>query len=109
MQRKFERRRQQRIIIRGYTAYINDGKSTYHAVVQDVSLTGVRLSNLSINFIMKRKPYNILILNKRNKKTCILARYRWIKRRGHLVEMGFYVTNSLKGWVNLVKRKGDKK
>ena len=104
MPSRIERRIQHRIKIRGYTAYMNDGKSTYEAVVQDISLTGLRLSNMSNKFIMRTKPYNIMILDENKRRSCILAKYRWIKKRGHFTEIGFYVIRSSKEWIHLIRR-----
>ena len=46
-------RRQKRMKLRGYIADISDGNSDYDAIVEDVSLEGLCLSDLSNKFVVK--------------------------------------------------------
>ncbi len=100
-----EKRRHERILLKGYIADIADGKFIYGGIIEDVSSDGLRLNDLPAKFAIEGKRYNLVISGgPANDYFKLTVFPRWRSKRGRTVDVGFRVVESTAGWKALVKR-----
>lgn len=97
-------RKQDRVKLRGYIADISDGTVEYDAIVEDVSLEGVCLTDLSNKFIVEKKIYSAVITGGFDGESFKLqVQPRWVRRHGDFVEVGFTIVRSPTKWKKFVR------
>ena len=100
-----EKRRYDRIILKGYIADIGDGKFAYGGIIEDVSADGLRLNDLPAKFAVEGKRYTIVISGGSSDDYFKLTVFpRWRSKRGRTVDVGFRVVKSSPGWKTLIRK-----
>ena len=100
-----EKRRYDRIQLKGYIADIADGKFIYGGMIEDVSEDGLRLNDLPAKFAIEGKRYNLVISGGPSNDYFKLTVFpRWRSKNGRTVDVGFRVVESTVGWKALVKK-----
>ncbi|WP_339136173.1 MAG: PilZ domain-containing protein [Candidatus Electrothrix sp. GW3-4] len=97
-------RKQDRVKLRGYIADISDGTYEYDAIVEDVSLEGLCLTDLSNKFVVEKKIYTVVIAGGPDADSFKLqAQPRWLRRHGDFVEVGFTIIRSPTKWKKFLR------
>jgi len=97
-------RKQDRVKLRGYIADISDGTVEYDAIVEDVSLEGLCLTDLSNKFVVEKKIYSAVIAGGFDAESFKLqVQPRWVRRHGDFVEVGFTIIRSPTKWKKFVR------
>jgi hypothetical protein len=97
-------RKQDRVKLRGYIADISDGTVEYDAIVEDVSLEGLCLTDLSNKFVVEKKIYSAIITGGFDADSFKLqVQPRWVRRHGDFVEVGFTIIRSPTKWKRFVR------
>lgn len=100
-----EKRRYERIQLKGYIADIADGKFIYGGIIEDISEDGLRLNDLPAKFSIEGKRYNLVISGGPSNDYFKLTVFpRWRSKNGRTVDVGFRVVESSQGWKTLLKR-----
>jgi len=97
-------RKQDRVKLRGYIADISDGAVEYDSIVEDVSLEGLCLTDLSNKFVVEKKIYSTVITGGFDGESFKLqVQPRWVRRHGDFVEVGFTIVRSPTKWKRFVR------
>ena len=97
-------RKQDRIKLRGYIADITDGKYDYDAIVEDISLEGLCLTDMSNKFPVEKKIYSAVISGGSDADSYKLqVQPRWVRRHGDFIEVGFTVIRSPTKWKKFIR------
>jgi hypothetical protein len=97
-------RKQDRINLRGYIADISCGTLEYDAIVEDVSLEGLCLTDLSNKFAVEKKIYSAVISGGPDADSYKLqVQPRWVRRHGDFIEVGFTVIRSPTKWKRFIR------
>ena len=98
-------RKQDRVKLRGYIADISDGTVEYDAIVEDVSLEGLCLTDLSNKFVVEKKIYSAVVSGGVDADSFKLqVQPRWVRRHGYFVEVGFTIIRSPTKWKKFVRQ-----
>lgn len=97
------RRNQTRYTISGITSSVAGERFCFSGYVEDVSRTGIRISNLPKKFDESIASYTCLVEgNGANFK--IELEPRWVKNGEYLKEVGFRVLHPSYAWTNFVRK-----
>ncbi|MCI5121304.1 MAG: hypothetical protein D3908_08985 [Candidatus Electrothrix sp. AUS4] len=97
-------RKQDRIKLRGYIADISDGTYEYDAIVEDVSLEGLCLTDLSNRFSVEKRIYSAVIAGGADAEAFRLqVQPRWVRRHGEYIEVGFIIIRSPTKWKRFIR------
>lgn len=105
MGEQIEKRRRIRVKLEGYIADIADGYFVYAGRVEDVSLSGLRLSELPVKFSVKGKKYTIVVYGGPD-FDCYKLKVvpRWRKKDDLLLVAGFKVVEAPEEWRAFVRK-----
>ena len=100
-----EKRQHIRIKLDGYVADVADGYLVYAGMVEDVSLSGLRLNELPVKFSVKGKKYNLVVSGGPN-FDCYKLKVvpRWRKNDGTLLAAGFNIVEAPAEWKGFVEK-----
>ena len=97
-------RKQDRIKLRGYIADIFDGTYEYDAIVEDVSLEGLCLTDLSNRFTVEKRIYSAVVSGGADAESFRLQiQPRWVRRHGDYIEVGFVIVRSPTKWKRFIR------
>ena len=97
-------RKQDRIKLRGYIADISDGTYEYDAIVEDVSLEGLCLTDLSNKFSVEKRIYSAIVSGGADAESFRLqVQPRWVRRHGEYIEVGFIIIRSPTKWKRFIR------
>ncbi|WPD23729.1 MAG: hypothetical protein Q3M24_08630 [Candidatus Electrothrix aestuarii] len=97
-------RKQDRIKLRGYIVDISDGTYDYDAIVEDVSLEGLCLTDLSNRFSVEKRIYSAIVSGGADGEAFRLqVQPRWVRRHGEYVEVGFIIIRSPTKWKRFIR------
>jgi hypothetical protein len=107
----FGRRSYERKGVQGYRAIIKDKNTIYNADVRDVSLGGVRLLNISKEFFVRRKIYDVKISAEHDENSYYIKIWPiWkIEHNNDMFEIGFTISNFSTEWKNFIDKINAKK
>ncbi len=97
--RKFER-----VELRGLIADIADGSFVFDGLIEDVSTTGFKISQLPKQFELKLKNY-VTVISGYKKNFKIVIQPRWTRRtnNGYYQEVGFQIINPPWAWTEFIQ------
>ena len=97
------KRRHPRVDVQGLAGDIADGNFVFEGIVEDVSLGGLKMSNLPINFSALNRSYTTVISGKDKHYKCIVIPC-WTKKakNNRLVEVGFKIIQAPWEWTEFV-------
>ena len=99
-----EKRKNNRLKLRGYIADIADGHFVYDGIIDDVSVDGLRLNDLPERFIMEKRKYNLVLSGGPDSVCFKLTVYpRWIKKNQYSLDIGFHITGASTGWKTFIQ------
>ncbi|MCI5145186.1 MAG: PilZ domain-containing protein [Candidatus Electrothrix sp. AR3] len=105
-----EKRRQDRMKLKGYMADIAVGHFVFDGIVEDISAEGLRLNDLPTRFIIENKKYCIVVSDNTNSFSCKMqVSPRWKKKNGNYLEMGFNIAEVPSGWETFVQQHAEQK
>ncbi len=103
-------RKQDRVKLRGYIADITDGTYEYDAIVEDISLEGLCLTDMSNKFAVEKKIYTAVIVGGPDADSYKLqVQPRWVRRHGDFIEVGFTIIRSPTKWKRFIREHIPKK
>jgi hypothetical protein len=103
-------RKQDRIKLRGYIADISDRIYECDAIVEDVSLEGLCLTDVSNKFTVEKKIYTAVIAGGPDADSYKLqVQPRWVRRHGEFIEVGFTIIRSPTKWKRFIRELVPKK
>jgi len=101
----FEKRQHCRMKLKGYIADIADGHFIYGGMVEDISLSGLRLNDLPEKFAVEGKKYSIVVSGGPD-SFCYKLKVapRWRRKNGILVDVGFNIAEAPDGWKAFIQK-----
>ncbi|MCI5163963.1 MAG: PilZ domain-containing protein [Candidatus Electrothrix sp. AX5] len=105
MDEQIEKRRRIRVKLEGYIADVADGYFVYAGRVEDVSLSGLRLSELPIKFSVEGKRYTLVVSGGPN-FDCYKLKVvpRWRRKDDIVLVAGFKVVEAPEEWRAFVRK-----
>lgn len=105
MRDTFDKRQHARVQLKGYIADVADGHLVYAGTVADVSLRGLRLTELPERFCTEGKKYTIIVSGEMDPVSFKLKVYsRWRRRNGITMDVGFSILEAPVGWRKFVQK-----
>lgn len=105
MVKEIEKRMHDRAELHGHIADIADGNFIYGGIIEDISISGLKLNSLPTKFSIEGRIYRIVISGGAdNEHIKLKARPRWKKtsRNGLSMDVGFRVIDAPWEWTELV-------
>ncbi len=100
-----DKRRYERVELKGYIADIADGHFIFGGIIEDVSLDGLRLNDLPVRFGIDGKQYRIVVSGGPSNKHFKLTVFPcWKDERGSSMDVGFEVVENNGEWKTFVKQ-----
>jgi hypothetical protein len=101
----FEKRQHFRMKLKGYIADIADGHFIYGGMVEDISLSGLRLNDRPDKFSVEGKKYSIVVSGGPD-SFCYKLKVapRWRRKNGILVDVGFNIAEAPDGWKAFIQK-----
>ena len=106
MREIINRRKEERLNLKGYIADITDQCSVYEGIIEDVSAEGLRLHNVPDTFTAEDRKYHLVISGKPGSVVLFLnlqVTPRWTKKNGLHTDIGFQIINAPSAWKQLVE------
>ncbi len=105
MGEQIEKRRHVRVELEGYIADVADGYFVYAGMVEDVSLSGLRLNELPGKFSVEGKKYTIVVSGGPD-FDCYKLKVvpRWRKNDGIFLAAGFDIVEAPDEWRGFVRK-----
>jgi hypothetical protein len=105
MDEQIEKRRRIRVKLEGYIADVADGYFVYAGRVEDVSLSGLRLSKLPVKFSVEGKKYTLVVSGGPN-FDCYKLKVvpRWRRKDDIVLVAGFKVVEAPEEWRAFVRK-----
>jgi hypothetical protein len=104
MSESIDKRRQNRTILKGYMADVADGNFVYDGIVEDISLEGLRLNDVSNRFLVEKRKYNLVVSGGSESVTFKLkVTPRWKKENAPYIDVGFHITDIPSTWKKFVQ------
>lgn len=105
MEKMNEKRQQARMNLKGYTAAIADGHLVFSGLVENISLSGLRLSELPQKFNVKAWKYNLVISGGPDSACYKMTVFpRWRRKNDFSQEIGFKIAEAHAGWKSFVQK-----
>lgn len=100
-----EKRRHDRVRLKGYISDIADGNFIYGGILEDVSTEGLRLNDLPTRFSVEGKKYSIVVSGgpAANHYKLIVVPC-WNQENGASMDVGFKVVQAPADWKALVRK-----
>ncbi len=100
-----DKRRYERVELKGYIADIADGRFIFGGIVEDVSLDGLRLNDLPVRFGVDGKQYRIVVSGGPAGNHFKLTVFPcWKHDNGASIDVGFKVVEHNGVWKTFVKQ-----
>jgi hypothetical protein len=97
------KRRHSRVGVRGFVGDIADGNFVLGGIVEDVSFSGFKMSNLPDNFSAAHRSYTTVISGNEKHYRCIVIPC-WTKKAegSRFIEVGFKIIQASWEWTEFV-------
>lgn len=111
MKKTVDKRMQPRLELKGYIGDVADGHLVYDGIVGDISVEGLRLTDLPDRFIVdKYKKYKLVISGGTDQMYYKLTvSPRWKRQNGYHLEVGFNIIQASPNWKKFVRQRLPKK
>ena len=97
------KRKQERYLVEDITSSLADAHFCFSGMVEDVSRTGIRISNLPQKFD-DSVGICICVIEAQGKNFKIEVEPRWTNDSGFLKEVGFKITNPPWNWTAFIRK-----
>ena len=105
MSERIDKRRYSRTKLKGYLADIADGHFVYDGIVEDISIEGLRLVDLSDRFVVENKKYSLVVSGGPDSVSFKLkVTPRWKKVNKYYIDVGFHILNAPSSWKKFVQQ-----
>ncbi|MBW2328351.1 MAG: PilZ domain-containing protein [Deltaproteobacteria bacterium] len=112
MAENMEKRRHERIELHGHIADVADGNFIYGGIIEDVSISGLKLNSLPTKFAIEGRTYCIVVSGETSEahfKIKVRPRWKRMVKSGLSMDVGFMVVEAPLEWTHLVKKMMPKK
>ncbi|XOF33099.1 MAG: PilZ domain-containing protein [Candidatus Electrothrix sp. YB6] len=105
MSERIDKRRYKRAKLKGYIADVADGHFVYDGIVEDISLQGLRLVDLSDRFVVENRKYNLVVSGGPDSMSFKLkVTPRWKRVNGYYIDVGFQIVDAPSSWKQFVQQ-----
>jgi hypothetical protein len=105
MEEKNEKRQQARMNLKGYTAAIADGKLIFSGLVDNISLGGLRLSEMPQKFELKNWKYTLVVSGGPGASSYRMTVFPcWRRKNNFSQEIGFKIAEAHAGWKSFIQK-----
>ncbi|MCI5131932.1 MAG: PilZ domain-containing protein [Candidatus Electrothrix sp. EH2] len=106
MSERIDKRRHSRTKLKGYIADVADGHFVYDGIVEDISIQGLRLVDLSDRFVVENRNYNLVVSGGPDSLSFKLkVTPRWKKVRKYCIDVGFHIVDAPSSWKKFVQQR----
>ncbi len=104
MSELIDKRRQERIKLRGYIADVADGHFVYDGIVEDISMDGLRLNDVSDRFVVENRVYILVVSGGSDSLSFKLkVTPRWKRENKPYIDVGFYIADPPLSWKKFIQ------
>jgi hypothetical protein len=105
MSELIDKRRYKRMKLKGYIADVADGHFVYDGIVEDISLEGLRLVDLSDRFVVENRRYNLVVSGGPDSMSFKLkVTPRWKRVNKYYIDVGFQIVDAPSSWKKFVQQ-----
>ena len=106
MAEKVEKRIHERAELHGHIADIGDGNFIYGGIIEDISISGLKLNGLPTKFAIEGRIYRIVIsggVSNEHIKLKVRPRWKRTAASGLTMDVGFRIIDAPWEWTELVQ------
>ncbi len=105
MSELIDKRRYKRTKLKGYIADVADGHFVYDGIVEDISLQGLRMVDLSDRFVVENRKYNLVVSGGPDSLSFKLkVTPRWKRVNGYYIDVGFQIVDAPSSWKKFIQQ-----
>jgi hypothetical protein len=95
------KRKYRRVGISGFVGTLADGTKVIEAIVENISTSGFKFTNLPESFSAEKHTY-IAVISGEGKHYKVLAKPCWRKKEGENINIGFKILDAPWEWVEFI-------